>query len=33
MVAGTYFWTNAMDVNARLAMGQAQRLVALLAAR
>lgn len=33
MVAGTYFWTNAMEVNARLAMGQAQRLAATLVAR
>ncbi len=30
LAAGTYFWTNAMDVNARLAMGQARRLVAAL---
>ena len=30
MVAGTYFWTNAMEVNARLAMGQARRLAATL---
>lgn len=26
MVSGTYFWTNAMEVNARLAMDQAKRL-------
>jgi uncharacterized NAD(P)/FAD-binding protein YdhS len=28
MAAGTYFWTNAMEVNARLAMVQARSLVA-----
>ncbi|MFG5408323.1 hypothetical protein ABXN37_09610 [Piscinibacter sakaiensis] len=32
LAAGTYFWTNAMEVNARLAMGQARRAVAALAA-
>jgi hypothetical protein len=26
MASGTYFWTNAMEVNARLAKGQATRL-------
>jgi hypothetical protein len=26
MAAGTYFWTNSMDINARLALGQACRL-------
>ncbi|CUA92994.1 FAD/NAD(P)-binding protein [Comamonas thiooxydans] len=30
MSAGTYFWTNAMDVNARLARGVAERLVRTL---
>lgn len=30
MASGTYFWTNAMDVNARLAMGQARRLAKAL---
>jgi len=30
MVSGTYFWTNAMEINARLAMGQARRLAAAL---
>ncbi|MBI5278622.1 MAG: FAD/NAD(P)-binding protein [Burkholderiales bacterium] len=33
MAAGTYFWTNSMDTNARLAMGQAGRLAARLGVR
>jgi hypothetical protein len=32
MAAGTYFWTNSMDVNARLARGVAGRLVQELCA-
>ncbi|MEI2415875.1 FAD/NAD(P)-binding protein [Orrella sp. JC864] len=31
LAAGTYFWTTSMDVNARLALGQAERLAAELA--
>lgn len=33
LAGGTYFWTTSMDVNARLANGQAVRIAAALAAR
>lgn len=33
MVSGTYFWTNAMEINARLAMGQARQLADTLRQR
>jgi len=33
MAAGTWFWTNSMDINARLAMGQATHLAARLRMR
>ena len=32
LAGGTYFWTTSMDVNARLAQGQAERIAAALAA-
>lgn len=31
LAAGTYFWTNAMEINARLALGQARRLIEAIA--
>ena len=33
LAAGTYFWTTSMEINARLAAGQADRIAAALAAR
>lgn len=33
LAAGTYFWTTSMEVNARLAAGQAQQIAAVIAQR